>query len=197
MPTIPPGSIPVASIDITFYPEPTALLADYRAGLLDAAVGLSATDARTLAGIAGSRLLGYPRTTFTGVVLNLRPGHTLMQDVRLRLALLGVIDRSKLIGDLLAGSGRRADSPIPPSSWAFDPKAAPVVAYNPTAASSALKKAGWKKPTAGWTAPNAKQPFAIQLVALDATSNPTVVGGRRGRGRRLARLRVHGEPPDR
>lgn len=174
VPTIPPGSIPVTSIDITFYPEPTAMLADYRAGLLDAAVGLSAMDARTLATMAGSRLLGYPRTTFTGVVLNLRPGHTVMQDVRLRLALLGVIDRSKLINDLLAGSGRRADSPVPPSSWAFDPKAAPVVAYNPTVVSAALRKAGWKKPAAGWTAPNAEQPFAIQLVTLDANSNPTV-----------------------
>jgi ABC-type transport system substrate-binding protein len=97
-----------------------------------------------------------------------------MQDVRLRLALLGVIDRSKLIAGLLAGSGRRADSPIPPSSWAFDPKAAPVVAYNPTAASAALRKAGWKKPSAGWTAPNAKEAFKIQLVTLDAASNPTV-----------------------
>jgi ABC-type transport system substrate-binding protein len=174
-PTIPPGSIPVDTIDISFYDEPTALVADYNAGLLDAAVGLSATDARHLVdGAARSRLLGYPRTTLTGVVINLRPGHTVLQDARLRLALLEAIDRSSLIGGLLAGSGQRADSPIPPSSWAFAPKAAPAVAYDPEAAAAGLKKAGWKKAATGWIPPNAKQTFPIQLVTLDAASNPTV-----------------------
>jgi ABC-type transport system substrate-binding protein len=174
VPTIPPGSIQVASIDVTFYADSATLIADYGAGLLDAAVGLSASEARALADSGGSRLLGYPRTTFTGVVLNLRPGHTILQDVRLRLALLGAIDRSGLISGLLAGSGRRADTPIPPSSWAFDPKAAPAVAYDPAAAAASLRKAGWKKTAAGWTPPNAKQPFAIELITLDAASNPTV-----------------------
>jgi ABC-type transport system substrate-binding protein len=175
VPTIPPGSIPVSSIDITFYAEPTTLIADYKAGLLDAAVGLSAGDARTLADTASSSgLLGYPRTTFTGVVINLRPGHAVLQDVRLRVALLQAIDRSSLIGGLLAGSGRRADTPIPPSSWAFASKAAPAVAYDPGAAATALKKAGWKKTATGWIPPNAKQTFPIELVTLDAASNPTV-----------------------
>jgi ABC-type transport system substrate-binding protein len=174
VPTIPPGSVPVSTIDFRFYADAAGLIADYRAGQLDAAVGLSARDARTLASAPGSRLLGYPRTTFTGVVLNLRPGHSILQDQRLRLALLRSIDRSGLITGLLAGSARRADTPIPPSSWVFDPAAAPPVTYDPTAAAGVLKKAGWKKAAGGWTPPNAKQPFAIQLVALDATSNATV-----------------------
>ncbi len=174
-PTIPPGSIPVDTIDLSFYDEPTALIADYNAGLLDAAIGLSASDARRLAdSAADSRLLGYPRTTFTGVVINLRPGHTVLQDLRLRLALLEAIDRSSLIGGLLAGSGQRADSPIPPSSWAFAPKAAPAVAYDLEAAAAGLRKAGWKKTATGWIPPNAKQTFPIQLASLDAASNPTV-----------------------
>lgn len=173
-PTIPPGSIPVSTIDLRFYADPAQLVADYAAGRLDAAVGLAAGDARTLGSSAGSRLLGYPRTTFTGVVLNLRPGHTLMQDPRLRLALLRAIDRPTLISGLLAGSGRRADTPIPPSSWAFDKSAAAAVLYDPAVATSILKKAGWKKSAAGWTAPNAKKPFTIDLVAPDPTSNPTV-----------------------
>jgi ABC-type transport system substrate-binding protein len=175
VPTIPPGSIPVSSIDITFYDEPTTLVADYDAGLLDAAVGLSAGDARTLSESAPhTNLLQYPRTTFTGVVINLRPGHTVLQDVRLRMALLQAIDRSSLIGGVLAGSGKRADSPVPPSSWAFAPKAAPAVGYDPAAAAASLKKAGWKKNTNGWYPPSAKQSFPIQLIALDAASNPTV-----------------------
>jgi ABC-type transport system substrate-binding protein len=174
VPTIPPGSSPVSTIDFVFYADPAALVADYSAGQLDAAVGLSAGDARALSETAGSRLLGYPRTTFTGVVLNLRPDHTLLQDVHLRGALLRAIDRSSLIGGLLAGSGRRADSPIPPSSWAFDPTAAPAVPYDLAAATAALQKAGWKKRATGWFAPNTKDPFAIELLTLDADSNPTV-----------------------
>jgi ABC-type transport system substrate-binding protein len=175
VPTVPPGSVSVSSIDIAFYEEPTTLIADYNAGLLDAAVGLSAGDARTLSESAtDSRLMRYPRTTFTGVVINLRPGHTVLQDVRLRLALLQAIDRSSLIGGVLAGSGERADSPVPPSSWAFAPKAAPAVAYDPAAAATGLKKAGWKKTANGWYPPNAKESFPIQLITLDAASNPTV-----------------------
>jgi ABC-type transport system substrate-binding protein len=161
-------------MDLSFYDDPAQLIANYTAGRLDAAIGLSAGDARTLGSSAGSRLLGYPRTTFTGVVLNLRPGHTLMQDPRLRLALLRAIDRPSLVSGLLAGSGRRADSPIPPSSWAFDASAAPAVLYDPAVAASILKKAGWKKATGGWTAPNAKKPFTIELIAPDPGSNPTV-----------------------
>jgi peptide/nickel transport system substrate-binding protein len=174
VPTIPPGSVPVTTIDIRFYTDAATLISDYHAGQLDAAVGLSAADARTLGSSPGSRLLGYPRTTFTGVVLNLRPGHSVLQDQRLRLALLRSIDRASLISGLLAGSGRRADTPIPPSSWVFDPTAAPPVAYDPAAAATILRKAGWKRAPNGWIPPNAKDRFTIQLVALDAASNATV-----------------------
>ena len=65
-----------------------------------------------------------------------------------------------------------ADSPIPPSSWAFDPAASAPVASNPAAAATALKAAGWTKGTNGWLAPKAKSVFTFDLLSPDQASSP-------------------------
>jgi peptide/nickel transport system substrate-binding protein len=174
VPTPPPGAVPLPAIDLKFYADPAALVADYNAGLVDAASGLSASDAKALAVRPDSRLLSYPRTTFTGIVINQRPTHPLLASVVLRKALLQAIDRPALIPGVLDGAGQLAATPIPPSSWAFDAKAAPLVKYDATAATKALKAAGWTKPAKGWTAPKAKTPFKIELITTDQASNPTV-----------------------
>jgi ABC-type transport system substrate-binding protein len=170
----PAGVGPLPAIELHFYEDPAALMVDYRSGLLDAASGLAPGEARDLAATAGSRLMRYPRTTFTGVVLNQRPGHPEFRSQELRRDLLAVINRAGLIDSALAGIGRRADTPVPPSSWPFDPTAAAEVAYNPAGAAKALVKLGWKKATDGWRAPKAKAPFAIELIAPDQASSPLV-----------------------
>ena len=173
-PTPPPGSVPLPAIDLRFYADAPSLVADYRAGLLDAASGLSPADARSLSATDGSRLLSYPRTTYTGIVLNQRPTHPLLASVVLRKALLQAIDRPALMTAVLDGAGQLGATPIPPSSWAFDAKAAPLVKHDTVAATKALKAAGWTKPAKGWTAPKAKAPFTIELITPDEVSNPTV-----------------------
>ena len=173
-PTPPPGAVALPAIDLRFYTDSAALVADYKAGLVDAASGLSASDAKALAASPGSRVLSYPRTTFTGIVINQRPTHPLLASVVLRKALLQAIDRPALMTTVLDGAGQLGATPIPPSSWAFDAKAAPLVKHDTVAATKALKAAGWTKPARGWTAPKAKAPFTIELITPDEVSNPTV-----------------------
>ena len=110
------------------------------------------------------------------------------------MAFLAAIDRSRLVTDLLAGSGQRADTPIPPSSWAFDPKATPAVAYDRTAAVAGLRAAGWTKSGTGWLPPKAKRPVTIELLAADASVNPVTARARCPcrRGLDLARDPHHG-----
>ncbi|MBF6604451.1 MAG: peptide ABC transporter substrate-binding protein [Chloroflexi bacterium] len=173
-PMPPPGYIALPAIEFHFYAAAGSLMADYRAGRLDAASGLTPTDALALAATPGSRLVDYPRTTYTGVVLNVRPGHPLLAELPVRQALLEAIDRPAIIASVLAGTGRQADTPIPPSSWAYDPTAVTPVAYSATAAAKTLKAAGWTKTTKGWFAPRSKTAFSIELITPDQVSNPIV-----------------------
>jgi len=173
-PTPPPGSIQPEAIDLRFYRDAASLMTDFRAGLLDAASGLMASDASALAAAPHARLLDYPRTTYTGVVLNLRAGHPLFQDATVRRAFLQAIDRPALIAAVLGQTGTRADTPIPPSSWAYDPSATSPVAYDPAAAAKALKKAGWTQVGGSWRAPKAKTALRLELITPDQDSNPLV-----------------------
>jgi len=173
-PAAPTGSVPLPAIELHFYEDPTALMSDYRSGRLDAASGLAPGAAHDLATAVGARLLRYPGTAFTGVVLNQRPGHPEFQSPDVRRNLLAVINRAGLIDSALAGIGRRADTPVPPASWPFDPTATSAVGYDPAAASKALAKLGWTKARSEWKAPKAKTQFAIELISPDQASSPLV-----------------------
>jgi peptide/nickel transport system substrate-binding protein len=164
------------AIELRFFSDPGTLAAAYRGGTLDSAVGLAPADALAFSKLAGSTLLTYPATTFTSVAINLRPGHPELTPAAVRKALLAALNRPAMLSGVLAGTGTQADSPIPPSSWAFDPKASAPVATSSSAATGALKAAGWTKAAGGWQAPKAKAPFAFDLLSADKASNPIAWG---------------------
>ena len=170
-----PGTAPMPllpRVELHFYPDSAALAAAYRAGEVDAASGLAAGEAMGLLDVVGTRIIRYPGVTLTSVTLNLRPANPALADERVRRALLGAIDRDALVRQVVAGLGTRADSPVPPSSWAFDAAAAAPVAYSRPAATAALRKASWKKLAGGWAAPGATKPYVLDLITPEATSNP-------------------------
>ena len=162
-------------IAMYFYPDAASLAAAYRAGGLDAAAGLPPDLAGQLAALPGNRLLSYPRTTLTAVALNLRPGNSELRLPAVRHGLLAAIDRAKLIAAVFGGAATRADSVIPPSSWAFDPKVSRLVRYDVQRAAANFKAGGWKRLAGGWAAPGAKKPYVMELISPDAESNPTAM----------------------
>jgi peptide/nickel transport system substrate-binding protein len=172
-PPPPPPSRPTPyldAIELHFFNDAASLAATYQAGRLDAAVGLPPTSSSALAAGEGSRLLRYPSTTLTAVYMNQR-GKSVFRDVRVRRALSALIDRDALVETVLAGQGTRADSLIPPSSWAFDAKASKPVAFDRKAATTFLKKAGWRKLSSGWAAPGRTKPLVLTVIAPDQMSN--------------------------
>jgi peptide/nickel transport system substrate-binding protein len=171
-----PGGPLLAALELRFFPGPDEAAAAYRAGEVDAVSGLPPAAAMALAAERATRRIAYPGTTLTGVYLNLRPGAGPFSDARVRTALLAALDRGGLVTDLLAGSGQRADTPIPPSSWAYDPKAPPAVAYDRKVAAAGLRAAGWTRAGTGWLPPRAKKPVTIELLAIAATVNPVTAG---------------------
>jgi peptide/nickel transport system substrate-binding protein len=164
----------LARLEFHFYDTADALIAAYRAGVVDTASGLSPTEAAALGTDAGTRLISDPSTTLAAVVLNLRPSHLEFRDPKVRLALLQAIDRAAAIRTAYGGQATRADSFLPPTSWAFDATSSPEVKQDTKAATKGLAAAGWKKGKDGWRAPEAKAATQLELLVPDRVANPAL-----------------------
>ena len=160
-------------VDVRFYPDEAALAAAFESGEVDSASGLSAGPAEALAALDGVKSHVYPTTTLSAVMLNLRPSHKELRDPKVRTALLGAIDRNRLVSTVLAGDATRADALVPTASWAFDATAAKTLDFDRPGSAKALRDAGWKrKPGGMWIAPSASDPYQLQILTVPATSNP-------------------------
>jgi peptide/nickel transport system substrate-binding protein len=161
----------LSRLEFRFFDTPAALTAAYRAGQVDVASGLGPVDVAGLAAVPGTRLVRDPSTTVAVVVLNLRPSASAFHDPKARRALLQSIDRTAIVQTAFAGLASRADTLVPPTSWAFDPAASPVVKRDPRAATKALTAAGWTRASDGWHAPGSKAPTKLELLVPNAAAN--------------------------
>ena len=147
----------------------------------------------------GSRLLGYPRTTFTGRRDQPAPGpHGLAGRPTCGVALLQAIDRSSLIGGLLAGqrpARGHADPAIVVGVRRRRPPRRSPTTRRPRRQRAQEGRLEEDRRRAG-SAPNAKQPFADPARHPRRGIQSDGRRGGRGRRRRLARARVQGRPPD-
>jgi len=173
-PTARPGVVEpgIGRLEFRFFDDPTLLAGAFRDGKLDAVSGLDPAAAAALSDVPGSRLLREPATTLTAVALNLRPSRPQFSDARTRAALLGAIDRSRILTVAYGGLGTQADGLVPPSSWAFDPAASPPIPRDLKAAAKALTAAGWTKQKDGWHPGKAAAPQEINLLVPDHAVNP-------------------------
>jgi ABC-type transport system substrate-binding protein len=115
----------------------------------------------------------YPTTSLSAVLLNLRPTHKELRDPKVRTALLESIDRDGLINEVLDGAATKADTFVPPGSWAFDAGAAGSLPFDRKDAATALKAAGWTRKAGGsWVAPGQTQPYKLEILSVPAASNP-------------------------
>jgi peptide/nickel transport system substrate-binding protein len=165
----------LSRLEFRYFDDAATLERAFEAGEVDAISGLSPAQAGDfLRTAAGARALRSPGTTLTTVLLNLRLDHPELRDPAVRSALLAALDRPGIVDTVFGGMGNQADSPIPPSSWAFDRLASSPVAHDPAAAAAALTKAGWTKVDDRWRPAKAKEPYTIELLGPDAEMNPTL-----------------------
>jgi dipeptide transport system substrate-binding protein len=163
----------LAGIELQFFNDPASLAAAWKAGGLDGASGLPAADATRLAAEPGSRLLRYPTSTLTAVVLNLRKSRPEFRDPHVRVALLRAIDRDRIVADAYAGGAVRADAPLPSASWAFSATASQPLPFDRSTARKDLLAAGWKEINSKLARPGGKEPLAFDLLSADAATNAT------------------------
>ncbi|MEO8572228.1 MAG: peptide ABC transporter substrate-binding protein [Chloroflexota bacterium] len=167
-----PPAIP--RLELRFFDEAERLAAAFRAGDLDAVSGLDPADAAELATTTnGARVLRDPSTTLIAIIPNLRPSRPAFADPRTRAALLGAIDRERIVTVAYGGLATRADGLVPPSSWAFSGASTPPVKRDLKAAAKALTDAGWKKAKDGWRRlATDKEPQTLELLVADRTASP-------------------------
>jgi len=162
----------LAGIQFRYFDDAASLAAAYQGGDLDGASGLSPELASDLAATPGSRMLRYPGSTLTAVLINLRPDRHVFTSPAIRTGVLAAIDRPALINAAFAGIASAANSAIPPASPLFDPAAADPVGFSRDAAQMALKAAGWKKVDNAWRRAGDTKPLTFELLSPDAASNP-------------------------
>ena len=180
----------LAGIEFRFYADAEALVRDFRAGDLDGASGLPPAVAVELGSSAGARLVRYPGSTLTAVLLNLRPGHPAFSPAAVRTGLMAGLNRDRLITESFAGMAAPASGPIPPVSPMFDPAADPVVAYSRGAAEAAFKAAKWTKDAKGWHLPNTKAAISLEVLSPTQASNPGLYAAAEGAVRDWAMIGV-------
>jgi peptide/nickel transport system substrate-binding protein len=162
-------------LELRFHDTPAELADAFATGAVDAIGDLAPADAMALAAASpGATALRYPGTTLTAIAFNLRGMKGPFADARARKALLAAIDREAMVAALLGGAGALAATPIPPSSWAHDPKAAPQVSHDRAAATKGLREAGWKRVDGRWIPPGATKPLELTLLAPEASANRVV-----------------------
>ena len=155
----------LAGIEFRYFGDADELAASFRSGELDAASGLPPQVAADLGTSGGARLLRYPGSTLSAVLLNLRPGHPEFATPAIRTAYLAAIDRDRLIDTAFSGLAVAATDPIPPSSPMLDPKADPAVPYARTDAGKALRAAGWVRDDKGWHLTKSRAALKLEVIS--------------------------------
>jgi ABC-type transport system substrate-binding protein len=172
--TAAPGAVPIDEIQILFFATDAELAAAFRAGTIDAAGGLSGAAANELLALPATQDVRYPTTILSAVMLNLRATHPELRNADVRKALLGAINRSALVSDVLDGAGVAADTLLPPGSWAYDAQAAGSVEFDAAASEKSLLKVGWTTVGNQWAAPKTKKAYKIEVLTVPMEANRRV-----------------------
>lgn len=156
------------------YQTQDSLVADYKAGNLDAAIELDPGFYRSLKGVSGSTSVAAPGLGFHELGFNCwnspkSKGNPLLRDVRIRQAVNWAIDKQAIAAiamDGLAPAGTSLLSPVDTFfHWNVPP--AEQYSYDPAKAKQILDDAGYKMaPNGVRVAPNGK-PLKFRLAALN------------------------------
>lgn len=140
------GAPGIPQVELRFYQDPAGATAGMVRGdvdglLLDSTA--SQSDYDTLTSL--SRVRGYNANRSAYTILYLNNGTPPLNEKPVRQAIAETIDIDAVIGDILGGRAARADSPIIPGTWAFNPD---VKSYKHDKADAGdlLDEAGWTLP---------------------------------------------------
>jgi peptide/nickel transport system substrate-binding protein len=130
-------------IEFWFYANWEGLLEDYERGAIQGFHPPNLQALESLVGIPSLQLYSAQSAGYGLVYLNLgRESLPFFQVREVRQALLYALDREALIAQVLGGQGLVADSPILPTTWAYDASVRQY-GYDPERAIGLLDASGW------------------------------------------------------
>jgi peptide/nickel transport system substrate-binding protein len=127
-------------LEFFFYPDAPSVFEARQRGEVDGIARVLPQNLQAVRRDESLSLYSAPLSGFNVVYLNL--DRAIFQDRNVRQAMLLALDRQKLVDSVLDGQGIVIDSPILPSSWAFDPNIKRY-GYDPRKAKTLLEDAGW------------------------------------------------------
>jgi peptide/nickel transport system substrate-binding protein len=150
--------------------DPQSALRAVAQGVADLVGGLEPQEVDALQASANSVSVLDSRM-FTNSFVSFNPdgdGKQFFSDAKVRLALAQVIDRQRIITEVLSGKADPDPSPIPLGDWAYSAAAASLHPYDQLAAAQALDKAGWVSLPGSKTRTKNGVAFQVDLVAADS-----------------------------
>jgi peptide/nickel transport system substrate-binding protein len=122
------------------YPNYKTILTALERDEVEGAPLVDPSDVERVSGLRDVRIYDSPGNTVTMLFMNV--SSPVLADKSVRLALASAIERQRLMDVARGGRARKADGPILPSSWAYDPSVQRPN-YDPARARQLLEEAGW------------------------------------------------------
>jgi peptide/nickel transport system substrate-binding protein len=130
-------------LEIWSFGDWDSMVAAYKRGDIQGIYRVSPQYLSELAQLPDLQLYSAQQAGYGLIYLNLqRAEKPFFQDKNVRQALLYALDRQALVDEVMHGQGIVADSPIPPTGWAYDPSVRHYP-FDPEAAMTLLDNAGW------------------------------------------------------
>jgi peptide/nickel transport system substrate-binding protein len=162
------GAPKLRRIDYRIVQSESTLLTLLQSHAVDLDFRADESQAPSLHGIAGTRVVLTPETRFADLGFN--AGSPILADGHVRRALAYATNRPMLIQKVMHGVAIPARTDQPPFSWAYDPHAVNY-RYDLQRARGLLDAAGWRMGSDGIRVKNGK-PLRLELVSF--TGSPTI-----------------------
>lgn len=154
----------VESIALRFYGTEEEGLNAWRAGDLDALVGVG-REGRATAELTAGRTIELGSTTFNGIAVNLRP-RTVLRHPKLRLGLRALLNPSEITS---VYGGREVAAPVSPLSWGWAEVPLPV--RGAEYATKQFEDVKWKLKDGVWIDAE-KKPVSLEILTLPSAPFP-------------------------
>ncbi|NMA75504.1 MAG: ABC transporter substrate-binding protein, partial [Bacteroidales bacterium] len=135
------GEIPyIEKINIRIYPDELSIKEAFTKGDIDI-ITIEPMDWNVFQEMEDVYLLQTPSRYLEFLAVNLN--NPILNDVKVRQAMLMGIDRNRILQDTVIGRGLAMDGPVFPYSWAFNSQIQPIP-HNKKRAAQLLESAGWE-----------------------------------------------------
>lgn len=164
-------------IVLQFFPDSETLIEAFERGEVHAMNSVPVPAFSEIAKETGAHIYTSTRPRFTQLLFNLSDtGMPALQERDVRRALAFGIDREVVIDDALNGQAVPLDGPFVPGSWAYNPSALTIYAYEPLTATQLLEQSGWTLAEGAQVRQSEDQLLALQLLLLDDAVQRAVAG---------------------